>query len=126
MGLQAASLQGRRILVVEDEYLVGLGLVGILEQAGAQVLGPIGALDEAMAMVENKGQTFDAAVLDVRVNGKESYSVADALAARAVKIVFATGYGSHGMEDKYKHHPRCEKPYNANALVAALTMVMKS
>ena len=86
MGSHTAPLKGRRILVVEDDYLVALTLVGILEQAGARVLGPIGTLDEAIAVVENDGKSFDAAVLDINLHGKKSYPVADALAARAVKV----------------------------------------
>jgi len=111
MGSRTASLKGRRILVVEDDYLVALSLVGILEQAGARVLGPIGTLDEAIAVVENNGKTFDGAVLDINLNGEKSYPVADVLAARAVKFVFTTGYDARVIEGKYQRYPpmRLEK-----------------
>jgi DNA-binding LytR/AlgR family response regulator len=126
MGLQAASLQGRRILVVEDDYLVALALIGILEQAGAWVLGPIGTLDEAIVVVENDGKSFDVAILDIDLHGRKSYPVADALAARAVKVVFTTGYDASVIEGKYRQYPRCEKPCNADALVAAVAVAVKS
>jgi CheY-like chemotaxis protein len=91
-----ANLEGRHILVVEDDYLVAQVLVDLLEDAGAEVIGPIGWIDEAIALIEDGSQKLDGAVLDINLHGKKSYPVADALAARSVGFVFATGYGPTG------------------------------
>ena len=117
------KLAGRRILIVEDDYLVGMVLVDMLEDAGALVLGPIGSVDEAIAFIEDGSQPFDSAVLDVNLRGKRSYPIADALTERSVGFVFATGYGGGILEDKYQRHPRCEKPFDLAALIAALASV---
>jgi CheY-like chemotaxis protein len=115
-----ANLEGRRILIVEDDYLVAQVLVDLLEDAGAEVIGPIGWIDEAVALIEDGSQKLDGAVLDINLHGKKSYPVADALAARSVGFVFATGYGAGVIEGKYRHHPRCDKPFSPLALIAAL------
>jgi CheY-like chemotaxis protein len=116
----AATFEGRRILIVEDDYIIAQVLVDLFETAGAQVIGPAGRIDEAIALIEGDRQQIDAAVLDINLHGKKSYPVADALAARSVKFVFATGYDSGVIEDKYRGYPRCEKPFSWPALVAAL------
>ena len=120
MSSDAAPLEGRRILVVEDDYLIAQVLVGFLEDAGANVAGPIGRLEEAVAFVEKDTQTLDGAVLDINLHGKKSYPIADALISRSVRFVFTTGYAAGVIEGKYAQYPRCEKPFNGNAIVAAL------
>lgn len=116
-------LQGRKILVVEDEYLIAREISNILEDAGAVVAGPIGWLDEAMAFVEVEGSTITDAVLDVSLHEQPSYPIADALTARGVKFVFVTGYGGPALEPAYRAYPRCEKPLNPRAILAALSAV---
>jgi CheY-like chemotaxis protein len=120
MARAARPLEGYRILVVEDDYFVAKELVDILESAGAEVVGPIGWLDEAIAFLEQETERLDAAVLDINLHGEKAYSVADFLIARSVRVAFATGYGADGLEEKYAGYPRCEKPFNRSALVAAL------
>jgi len=116
------ALAGRRILVVEDEFLVAQVVVDLLEDAGAEVVGPIGWLEEALTFIEDDINQFDGAVLDVNLHGKKSYPLADALAKRAIHFTFATGYGSGVLEEPYRRFPRCEKPFTQRLLVAALTI----
>lgn len=120
MASGTATLAGRRILIVEDDYLLGQVLVEVLADAGAEVLGPIGWVDEAVAFIEDDSHELDGAVLDINLHGKKSYPVADALTVRSVGFVFATGYGAGVIEDRYRGHPRCEKPFSPPALIAAL------
>lgn len=115
-----SALQGRRILVVEDDYFVALVLVTLLEDFGAEVVGPIGWVEEALTLINDSDQPFDSAVLDINLHGHKSYPIADALTARAVPFVFVTGYGDGALENQYRSFPRCEKPFNHNTLIAAL------
>jgi CheY-like chemotaxis protein len=115
-----ADLQGRRVLVIEDDFLVAQVLVDLLEDAGAEVVGPIGWLGEAVTFIQDDSHAFDCAVLDVNLHGEESYPVADALAARCVGFVFATGYDNGAIDHAYRRYPRCEKPFNQIKLIAAL------
>jgi DNA-binding response OmpR family regulator len=118
-------LKDRHILVVEDDYLIAEIVVDYLEEAGAKVVGPIGVVDEALAFIETNSGKLDGAVLDVNLHGKKSYPIADALLARNVAFVFATGYGAEAVAEQYRNFPRCEKPFNEEVLIAKLTGVMK-
>jgi CheY-like chemotaxis protein len=115
-----AVLTGRRILVVEDDYLVAQALCAVLEDAGATVVGPIGWLDEALDFVTTQGDRFDAAVLDVNLHGEKSYPIADRLRALNIHFVFTTGYGADALDATYQQYPRCEKPFSEQALLHAL------
>ena len=117
---QSGELQGRRILVVEDDFLVAQGLCGMLEEAGATIVGPFGWADEALKLVETHMHAFDSAVLDVDLHGEKSYPIADWLAGRDVRFVFTTGYGADALDPGYLHYPRCEKPFDVRMLFKAL------
>ena len=122
---EAATLQGRRILVVDDDYLVALVVIDLLEEVGAEVLGPLGQVVEAIAFIEANSEAIDGVVLDVNLNGAKSYPVADILVAHKIGFVFATGYGADALESGYQKYPRCEKPFNGNTLVASLTKAIR-
>jgi CheY-like chemotaxis protein len=121
-----ATFQGRRILVVDDDYLVAMVVVDFLEDAGAEVLGPIGQEDEAITFIKANGTVIDGAVLDVNLHGAKSYPVADALADHAIGFIFATGYGADALDGAYRHHPRCEKPFNGPLLMSTLAKVISN
>ena len=87
-----AVLEGIRVLVVEDEFLVATLIEDMLMAAGCIVAGPIPRLSEALDAVDRG--TFDAAVLDVNLAGDRIYPVADALSRRNVPFVFVTGYSA--------------------------------
>ena len=111
-------LTGRHVLVVEDEVMVRLLIEVMLENLGCQSVTAAATIDQALDWIEK--QTFDAAVLDVNLNGQKSYPVADALAARGVPFVFSTGYSEHGMNDGYSDRPALKKPFREKELEAAM------
>lgn len=119
-----SSLDGRRILVIEDDFLVAQVLMDLLEEAGAQVLGPIGWIDDALTFIEREHASFDSAVLDVNLHGEKSYPIADALLSHGAKVVFTTGYGAAAVDEHYRGFPRCEKPFNPTTLVRALKLAV--
>ncbi|WP_233859954.1 response regulator [Paraburkholderia sp. HD33-4] len=116
---QENALDGRKILVVEDDYLVALALADMLQAAGAEVIGPISEIEEALSFVE-EGKDVDAAILDVDLHGQKSYPVAQALAARHIRVVFATGYGEEAVDQAWRAYPRLQKPFDEHALVNVL------
>lgn len=120
-----ASLRDRGILVVEDDYLVAQILVDFLEETGATVVGPIGWVEEALALIEADASQIDAAILDINLHGSRSYPVADALTGRSIPFVFATGYASDALDGPYRSHGRCEKPFDQKALTAALEQLFR-
>lgn len=98
-----------RILVVEDEALIALLLESMLGELGYAVLGPIAGLDEAVKIA--KRGAIDAAILDVNINGNQTYAVAAELAARGIPFVFATGYDAATLPDRYRDRPMLQKPF---------------
>ena len=116
-----ASLKGARVLIVEDAVLLAMELEGGLSDAGAQVIGPAYELSEAMALLD---QPIDAAVLDANLNGYSVKPVADALAARNVPFVFATGYGEAGGAPGDFDAPVIRKPYDVTQVAAAVAELL--
>ena len=108
----------RRVLIVEDEMLVAMMIEDALTDLGLEVAGTAGTIEEALVADEKNG--FDCAILDVHLHGEDVYPVADALAARGMPFVFATGYGRCGLCDRYRDHPSLPKPFNGHDLERAL------
>lgn len=113
------ALEGKRVLVVEDDALVGMLIESILEDLGCVILGPATTLDEARALIDD-GEPIDAALLDVNVAGEQVFPVAEALAARGTPIVFSTGYGEGGLTEAWRGRPTLQKPFTEADVKAAL------
>ncbi len=124
-GESAAALNGRRILVVEDEYFLGDDLAKALRDVGAEIVGPIGELTEALQALDAPG-TIDAAVLDINLRGEMAFPVARTLRERGVPFVFATGYSQTVVEPEFNDVPRWEKPFDAAALARAMPGLVRS
>jgi len=119
LGLRAAAKAGpERILVVEDEAIVAMLLEDMLAELGYEVVGPVTRLDRALDLA--RGAAIDAAVLDVNINGRDTYAVADALCAREIPFIFATGYGARELAERFRGRPVTQKPFQRDDLERAL------
>lgn len=103
------DLAGRHILIVEDDALVGLGLVENLEELGAEVTW-VTDLDAAIAAVGAQGE-LDLAVVDLNLDGVSSTPVIERLNEAAVPVILCTGYDLELIEHRFQHLARCEKPF---------------
>uniref|UniRef100_UPI0035C96A83 response regulator n=1 Tax=uncultured Sphingomonas sp. TaxID=158754 RepID=UPI0035C96A83 len=112
-------LRDRRILIVEDEYLLANDLHNALRTAGVAVLGPVPSVAAALSMIAAEAM-IDAAVLDINLRGEMVFAVADALRARGVPFAFATGYDQAVVPDRFADAPRVEKPLKGRQVKAAL------
>jgi two-component SAPR family response regulator len=113
-----SSFAGSSILVVEDEYLIADDLARDFADHDATVIGPFATLDGALASLDDHRP--DMAVLDINLRGDPVFPLADALAARNIPFVFATGYDAGAIPQQFSEVPRCEKPVRSSALLAAL------
>ena len=114
----AHRLQGRCVLIVEDEYLLADDLARGFSELGIDIIGPVPSLAQAMALVQEKA--IDMAVLDIALDGDKVFDVADALIARDVPILFVTGYDREAIPSRYANVPLCQKPAGADEVIQAL------
>ncbi len=118
-----AGLRGKRVLVVEDNFLVGMAMCRMLEQLGCVAIGPVGRSAEAEALA--RGTEYHAAVMDLGLGGGTSAEVARAARARGKPVAFVTGYSSTEMvPPELRGLPRLLKPVEPGALAAALTRMI--
>ena len=117
-------LQGCKVLIVEDEFLVASLLQEMLETAGCIVAGPIPRVAEAVDAADR--DTYDAAILDINVAGYRIDPVADALSRRSVPFVFVTGYSTGALPAEYADRPRLCKPFRIADLLGTLANLVRS
>jgi len=114
-------LKGKRILVVEDEALIAVMVEDMLSDMGCSVVGPAATIEQALALA--RAEEVDGAVLDVNVRGERIDPVADALAARGVPMLFATGYGEVRLASGAQATV-IDKPYTQEKLARGLATAM--
>src|SRR5215213_1364887 len=88
-GVRPRSLNGRRILIVEDEYFIADDISRGLARLGATVIGPVATCQEALTLLdEQPAPNF--VLLDINVLDEAAFPVADALQERGIPFVFTT------------------------------------
>jgi PAS domain S-box-containing protein len=107
-----------RLLLVEDEAIVGMFMEEVLQELGFEPTHPIASLTEAMTAAER--ERYDGAVLDMNLKGESVYPLAELLQAQNVPFVFVTGYGRNGIDERFAHVPVVQKPVTAEALAQVL------
>lgn len=112
------ALRGRRLLVVEDEAMICMLLEDMLEDLGCILVGTAGNIAQALSAVESK--QFDAAVLDLNLNGQQTTFVAEALRAKDIPFIYATGYGSPALRAEFESQTVLTKPFTQSQLESAL------
>ena len=120
---ESLALTGKRLLVVEDEYLIANDLAATLCDAGAEVIGPAASLQNAFQLLAG-GATCDAAVLDINLRGQEVFPLAAEIRQRQVPILFLTGYGASSIPEEFANEARCEKPTDIANVVNRLASLL--
>ena len=109
---------GPRILIVEDEFLIAAELGRLAAGCGCTVVGPVGTVDEALALIGDG--LLDGAILDIALGREFVWPVAEALADRAVPFVFATGYSQPPLPERFQGVRILAKPLRSEAVADAL------
>ena len=110
-----------RVFVLEDEALILMLLADLIAQAGHDCVFRASRLEDAAGIAATGD--FDLAILDVTVRGETSFAIADAVAARGLPVIFATGYGERGLPQSWAKAPVLQKPFDARALVETIRRV---
>lgn len=120
-----AILSSRRILVVEDEYLIAMDIARSLERKGATILGPAGSLTDAMPLASRESD-IACAVLDINLRNETVFPVADILVERGIPFIFATGYEASIVPERHADRLLLEKPLDTENLVRLVLNMVAS
>jgi CheY-like chemotaxis protein len=112
--------QRRRVLVIEDEVIVGMLLEDMLDELGCEVAAISTHIEEALQLARTLD--IDLAILDINLRGKPSFPVADVLSSRGVPFMFATGYGAQILKPPYSGTPILQKPFQLDDLQRMLSL----
>ena len=115
-----AGLDGKRIIVVEDDAVLALDISDQLRDIGATVLGPAPTAYYALQLIGPERRRLDGAVLDIQLHGKTVYEFADVLTERQVPFLFATALDRKSIPPRFEHAPILKKPVPPEALAAAV------
>lgn len=118
-----ASLAERRVLVVEDEYLIADDLADMLRNAGADVVGPAASLPSAIRLAGST-ERIDAAILDIQLDGVTVFPLADELRARGIPMMFLTGCDGDNIPDDFARVRLCHKPVGAAHVLKQLAAIL--
>jgi len=113
------QLVGRRIVVVEDNYFLAMEVKTILQDAGADVVGPFPTVVDAQLSLLH--HLPDCAVLDVNLSeGNTSLGLARLLRVRCIPFLFFTGYDAKALPPEFGDVERVQKPVDATHLRRAV------
>jgi two-component sensor histidine kinase/CheY-like chemotaxis protein len=113
-GLPPASIPARpRLLIVEDSIFVIMALEAMCEDLGWDMIGPATRIDDGLRLARD--EQFDAALLDVNLDGEMSWGIAALLAERGVPFAFGTGYDiTNFLPVEFAGTPIFSKPFRMN------------
>lgn len=118
--MQGSSLEGRSILVVEDQPLIALDIAQELEAAGAAVT-MTNTLKHALILVEHDG--LCGAILDHALGGENSSLVCARLKDRGIPFLVYSGFDM--VDGACKDALHVSKPAADGVLVAALEALIR-
>jgi PAS domain S-box-containing protein len=104
------TLEGKRVLIVEDEPLLSMDMEASLMGAGCVVRGPAGTLEMAKQMIA--GMDYDAALLDANLAGQSVEELAAALTQQNIPFAFVTGYGREALPQGFQDAIVLGKPFS--------------
>jgi two-component SAPR family response regulator len=117
--MSTLSLQGTRVLIVEDNFVVANALKYLIDGYGGSVSAMVPTLERAYEALA--AARVDIAVLDINLNGTSVVPLAEHLRAKGVPFVFLTGYGDEALLPEHlRGEPRFDKPVEAERLVRAM------
>ncbi len=122
---ESESIDGTRVLVVEDDFDVAESLCAALVAAGCEVVGPVSTAQEACDVV--KAEPIDAAILDIALSPGTSAPVARSLLSRGCPFVFVTGFSNLEMlPEDLRGHRVLLKPVDRETIRLTIQELVRS
>jgi DNA-binding response OmpR family regulator len=120
--VERTILDGVKVLVVEDDFIIAMGIEDTLRTAGAEIVGPAGSLSSALRLVSTPHLTC--ALLDVRLGMESALPVARRLVERRVPFALYTGQLAGELEADWPKVPLLSKPTSPRGLLAAVRQLL--
>lgn len=116
------SLEGFKVLVVEDDPIIGLDISEILEADGASVVGPHSKPVTAIAAIS---EGPDVALLDVNLGHETSSGVASQLLRERIPFLVLSGQLDRSeLEAEFRNAPFVSKPFSDREIVVGLMKLL--
>lgn len=116
-------LRGHRVLLVEDSLIIALDAEDVVERLGADAVVTAATVEAGLEAIN--GFTPTLALLDINLGDRTSYPVADALSARGVPFIFASGYGEQAsLPEAHRERTVLQKPYTQENVARALDRLL--
>ncbi len=120
--MTVSQLRPARILIVEDEPLIALGIEDGLVDAGFEIVGVTGKLDNALSLIQH--DACDAAIVDANLAGVSASPIAVALAARNLPFIILSGYSKEQMQGAFPRALFLSKPCRTELLIEKLNSIL--
>jgi DNA-binding NarL/FixJ family response regulator len=102
------SLAGKRVLIVEDEYLIADDLAHYLRQRGATIVGPVATIEQARTLASTA--MIDCAIVDLDLRGEAPYELLDHLQLEGLPALIVSGYDVADIPPRFRDLPYIQKP----------------
>jgi two-component sensor histidine kinase len=123
--LSKAPLQGRKVLLLEDNLIVALEAEALLRSLGAVSVFAVSTVAAAVRMLSM--ETVDFGVLDINLGFETSLTFGLALRAAKIPYLFASGYGeSPIIGAMHESVITVSKPYDRESLALAIGNTLDS
>ncbi|WP_407179962.1 response regulator [Bradyrhizobium sp. STM 3562] len=116
-------LAGCRVLLVEEQHVISNELRTALRENGAELIGPIATISEAMRLVDD--DFFDVALIDTNLHDSLAYAIADELVRQRIPFVFAVACNAGPIPDRFADVSRWEQPFDAGEILSDLALHCK-
>jgi len=113
---------GKRLLIVEDEFVIALDLQHLIEAAGHQVVGLAANIEDALALIE--ASPIDGAVLDINLRGQPCFPMCVHLRRWKIPFLFLTGSDTSQIPKAFRDVPLLAKPFVPEELRSTLTSLL--
>ncbi|PPD29299.1 MAG: hypothetical protein CTY20_07025 [Hyphomicrobium sp.] len=119
-----ADLAGLRIVVAEDNWLIGEALKTVLERHGAIVAGMAASVTETRVQVASAQP--DLVIADLNLQSEPTTHLIGELTSRGIPVVVITGYPEIANECGNGRMAMLRKPVHADAVIAAIRRLLGS
>jgi DNA-binding NtrC family response regulator len=116
-------LDGISVLIIEDEFIIGMMLLSEIERAGATSIGPVTSVADALKKIES--EVADVAIVDSKLADGSAAHLADALEHRGMRYVVVSGYEEANLPKGLKGAPFVPKPISLPLLIETIQRITR-